>query len=213
MQVTRNVQKCQHHLRSCIQFWLHSKMLMITDFTFIKAHHRKFALVHIIPYSHCGTLALGHIMSLNWSSMLMWNDFMTPTPQPALTAQQPVEIHKVEKLRAMVTDMHPAPQCPCQPHSPSYAQDELLSDGFPPCREHKSSPDPPFHSSAGHFCYPSSTIQKDPRRPSKSGSSPLRLPSKGLRSKDICNTLRAGTICCAKVIIIPFLPVVILNTI
>ncbi len=151
-------------------------------------------------------------MSLNWSSTLTWKDFMTPTPRPALTAQQPVEIYKVEKLRAMVT-MHPAPQHPCPPCSPSYAQDELLSDGFPPCWEHESSPDPPFHSSAGRSCYPSSAIQKDPRRPSQSGSSPLRLPSKGLGSKDIRNTLWAGTICRAKVIIISFLLVVILTTV
>lgn len=174
---------------------------------FIKVRHRKYVLVSF-PTRTAAPWALRQLIESKLVFTLVWNDFMTPTPQPA---QQPVEIYKVEKLRAMVT-MHPAPQRPCPPRSLSYAQDELLSDGFPPCREHESSPDPPFHSSAGCSRFPSSAIQKDPRQPSQSGSSPLRLPSKGLGSKDICNTLRAGTIRRTKVIIIPFLQVVILTT-
>jgi hypothetical protein len=120
-------------------------------------------------------------------------------------AQQPVEIYKAKNLRAMVTmhRPHSAPQRPCPPRTLSVAQDELLSDGFPPFKERKSSSN---QGRRRNRC--TSAVQEARRRssPSQSGSSSLRL-RKGLAGTDICNTIEAGTIRDTKVRVVPFLHV------
>jgi hypothetical protein len=105
---------------------------------------------------------------------------------------------------------HSAPQRPCPPRTLSVAQDKLLSDGFPPIEERKSSSDPPVHSQARRSNHCTSAVQEARRRssPSQSGSSSLRL-RKGLAGMDtdIRNAIREGAIQDTKVRVIPSLQI------